>query len=247
MLDGDWSSDVCSSDLGMTITAFLPCRAGSQRVPFKNTRPFADRADGLVGIKLEQLVACDAIDEIVLSTNDEAVIAIGERWVERAGGRMRIDRRPDHLCDSSTSTDAVIGYVPSIIAEGDILWTHVTSPFFDAGDYADAILRYREGLASGDYDSLMGVTGIHGFIWNEAGPITYDRAVEKWPRTQTIKPLFEINSSIFIAPIEVYRDQGDRVGQRPILHDIGKAKTVDIDWPEDFDIAEMLWKIRTAS
>ena len=66
----------------MTIVAFLPCRAGSQRVPHKNTRRFGDHEDGLVGIKLEQLVACESIDEIVLSTNDEAVLAIGHQWID---------------------------------------------------------------------------------------------------------------------------------------------------------------------
>ncbi len=230
----------------MSMIAFLPCRAGSQRVPLKNTRAFGDRPDGLVGIKLQQLVACDHIDEIVLSTNDEAVLTIGEQWIGRAGGRLRIDRRPDHLCASSTSTDEVIAYVPTIIPEGDILWTHVTSPFFDSADYAQAIDLYRAARASGAHDSLMGVTKMHGFIWNENGPITYDRAVEKWPRTQTLKPLFEVNSAIFIAPTDVYREQGDRIGRTPLLHDVGKAKTVDIDWEEDFEIAQALWNMRVA-
>jgi CMP-N-acetylneuraminic acid synthetase len=30
------------------------------------------------------------------------------------------------------------------------------------------------------------------------------------------------------------------------LHDVGKAKTIDIDWEEDFEIAETLWNRRTA-
>ncbi|MDB5687655.1 MAG: acylneuraminate cytidylyltransferase, partial [Rhizorhabdus sp.] len=207
---------------------------------------FGDRPDGLVGIKLQQLVACKRIDEIVLSTNDEAVIAIGEQWLDRAEGRLRIDRRPDHLCASSTSTDEVIAYVPTIIPEGDVVWTHVTSPFFDSDDYVDAIDIYEAALNAGTHDSLMGVTKMHGFIWNDQGPITYDRAVEKWPRTQTLTPLFEVNSAIFIAPISVYKDQADRIGQTPLLHDVGKAKTVDIDWEEDFEIAQSLWNMRAA-
>lgn len=230
----------------MRITAFLPCRAGSQRVPQKNTRRFGNRPDGLVGIKLQQLVACERIDEIVLSTNDDAVLAIGEQWAERSGGRLRIDRRPDHLCASSTSTDEVIAYVPTIIPMGDILWTHVTSPFFDSDDYTQAIDIYEAARKAGTHDSLMGVTKMHGFIWNERGPITYDRAIEKWPRTQTLEPLFEVNSAIFIAPVDVYREQGDRIGKLPLLHDVGKAKTVDIDWEEDFEIAQALWNMRTA-
>ncbi|RYJ04005.1 MAG: acylneuraminate cytidylyltransferase family protein [Acetobacteraceae bacterium] len=229
----------------MPVIAFLPCRAGSQRVPHKNTRPFADRPDGLLGIKLEQLLACTAIDEVILSTNDEAVIAIAQPWLQAHQGRMRLDRRPDHLCASSTRTDDVIEYVPSIVPDGDVLWTHVTSPFFGAEDYAAAIAAYRAARAAGTHDSLLGVTELKTFIWNGEGrPINYDRAQEKWPRTQTLTPLYEVNSAIFIAPVPVYRACDDRVGERPLIYSIPKDKTVDVDWEEDFVIAAELWRIR---
>ena len=229
----------------MPVIAFLPCRAGSQRVPQKNTRPFADRPDGLLGIKLEQLLACTAIDEVILSTNDEAVIAIAQPWLAAHEGRMRLDRRPDHLCASSTRTDDVVEYVPSIIPEGDVLWTHVTSPFFGAEDYAAAIAAFRAARAAGTHDSLLGVTELKTFIWNRDGhPINYDRAQEKWPRTQTLTPLYEVNSAIFIAPVSVYRACDDRVGEHPLIYSIPKDKTVDVDWEEDFVIAAELWRIR---
>lgn len=232
----------------MPVIAFLPCRAGSQRVPHKNTRPFADRPDGLLGIKLDQLLACPDIDQVVLSTNDAAVIAIAERRVARAGGRLRIDLRPDHLCASSTRTDDVITYVPGIIPAGDVLWTHVTSPFFGAADYTAAIAAYRAAVAAGTHDSLLGVTELRTFIWNAGGrPVNYDRAIEKWPRTQTLQPLYEVNSAVFIAPAAIYRQFDDRIGARPLLHAIPKDKTVDVDWEEDFIIAAELWRIRHGS
>ncbi len=226
------------------VTAFLPCRAGSQRVPHKNTRPFADRGDGLLGIKLDQLLDCRAFDSVVLSTNDDAVEAIAQPYLARAGGRLRVDRRPDHLCSSATSTDEVVAYVPSIIGEGDVVWTHVTSPFFGADDYAAALAAYRAARAAGTHDSLMGVTVLHTFLWDESGPINYDREREKWPRTQTLRPLYEVNSAIFIADAGTYRARGDRIGARPVLHAIPKEKTADVDWEEDFAIAAELWRLR---
>ncbi|MBP0444263.1 hypothetical protein J8J14_05675 [Roseomonas sp. SSH11] len=228
----------------MPVTAFLPCRAGSQRVPHKNTRPFADRQDGLLGIKLEQLLSCPVIDVVVLSTNDPEVEAIAAPHVAGSDGRLRLDRRPDHLCSSSTSTDEVIGYVPSVIPEGDVLWTHVTSPFFGAPEYAAAIATYQAARAAGTHDSLMGVTELRTFIWNAKNSVNYDRSVEKWPRTQTLAPLYEVNSSIFIANAETYRTQGDRIGATPLLYAIPKDKTVDVDWEEDFIIAAELWRLR---
>ena len=37
------------------------------------------------------------------------------------------------------------------------------------------------------------------FIWKESEPINYNRNLEKWPKTQTIEPLWEVNSGIFLA------------------------------------------------
>lgn len=228
------------------LTAFLPCRAGSRRVRHKNTRPFAGQEDGLLGIKLRQLLATPEIDLVLLSTNDSRVIEIAERQLPGSEGRLHIDHRPDHLCASSTSTDEVISYVPSVVPEGDVLWTHVTSPFFDASEYRAAIAAYRAALAAGTHDSLMGVLALQSFIWDDRGPVNYDRDREKWPRTQTLPPMYEVNSSIFIADVATYRERQDRIGERPLLYPVSKEKTVDVDWEEDFAIAAELWQLRKA-
>jgi CMP-N-acetylneuraminic acid synthetase len=128
------------------ITAFLPCRKGSERVKNKNTRPFAGLEGGLTRIKLEQLIQVSAIDEIVLSTNDEEVKAIGRSL---AHPKIHTDDRPEHVATSRTSTDELIAYVSSIIATGTVLWTHVTSPFIGAADYAEMIAAYQKALGEG--------------------------------------------------------------------------------------------------
>ncbi|SHE54210.1 acylneuraminate cytidylyltransferase family protein [Dysgonomonas macrotermitis] len=222
----------------MKISAFLPCRAGSERVPHKNTRSFAGIEGGLLKMKLRQLIACDSIDEIVLSTNDDEVIRIAESLSEP---KIRIDRRPEHLATSSTSTDDLIKYVPQVIKEGAVLWTHVTSPFIDEELYSKAIDQYKQILSEGDYDSLMSVMALRTFIWNKTGAVNYDRDKEKWPRTQTIEPLFEIDSGIFLADIDIYNNLQDRVGKKPLLFENNDIAAFDIDWEEDFFIAEAIY------
>ena len=51
------------------VNVFLPMRAGSERVPNKNTKPFSGVQGGLCKIKLEQLINCNLIDTILVSTN----------------------------------------------------------------------------------------------------------------------------------------------------------------------------------
>ncbi|MFB9051985.1 cytidylyltransferase domain-containing protein [Formosa undariae] len=220
------------------ITAFLPCRAGSERVPGKNTKMFSGIKGGLLEVKLNQLLQARLIDRIVVSTNDQEVIDIAKSIDKN----IIIDRRPEHLATSATSTDELINYVPSIIKEGHVLWTHVTSPFLTNKVYDQAISTYLKEIETSKYDSLMSVNKIQSFLWNKEGSINYDREVEKWPRTQTISELFEINSGIFLNAVENYNIYGDRIGKKPFMFESEGYASFDIDWPQDFKLGEMIYK-----
>ncbi|GAM69534.1 acylneuraminate cytidylyltransferase [Vibrio sp. JCM 19236] len=221
----------------MSINVFLPCRKGSQRIPNKNTKEFAGIKGGLLEIKLGQLIKCKSIDTIVVSSNDDVVLDFVSKYSDN---RIVIDERPEHLGSSETSTDDLIEYVPSIIQEGHILWTHVTSPFIDQEVYDNIISSYKKGLNEG-FDSLMTVKEIRGFIWNKTGPISYDRNIEKWPRTQTIEPLYEVDSSVFMSGVKLYKQLNDRIGVNPFIYVQNGDQAIDIDWPEDFTYAESRW------
>ena len=218
------------------INVFLPCRKGSERVPGKNTRKFSDFENGLIEIKLAQLEAARLIDKIYLSTDDERIL---DYVSGRSSEKIITHHRSVDLATSTTSTDSLIKHACQLITKGQILWTHVTSPFFNASAYDQMIKRYFAMLDEG-FDSLMTVTELRGFIWNEEGPLTYDRAIEKWPRTQTLSPLLEVNSAAFISSRENYLNHEDRIGLNPYPFRISKIEAFDIDWPEDFLIAEAI-------
>lgn len=222
------------------MTVFLPCRAGSERVKNKNIKKFAGLEGGLTKIKIQQLLDIPAIDEIVVSTDDNEVIKIAQSFKSE---RIRIDKRPAHLAQSSTSTDELIEYVGQIIKGGDILWTHVTSPFVNAETYSRAIGKFHE-VQKESHDSLMSVSKIQTFLWSKEGAFNYDPVVEKWPRTQTLKPLYEINSAFFIANHLTYISQKNRIGSCPYLFETSKIENIDIDWEEDFAFAEQVWRLR---
>ena len=218
------------------VIAFLPMRKGSQRVKNKNIKDFANIKGGLTFIKISQLLKSKKIDKIIVSTNDEEVKNIALSF---NSSKISIDDRPEHLASSETSTDDLVKYVPTIINGGIVLWTHVTSPFVNETIYDDMIEKYLD--ETDNFDSLMSVTKIQKFLWDKTKPINYDKSKEKWPRTQTIEPIFEVNSGAFIADIEVYKSLNDRVGDKPYLYELSEKEAFDIDWEDDFDIAEVLW------
>jgi CMP-N-acetylneuraminic acid synthetase len=223
-----------------TVDVFLPMRAGSQRVPNKNTKIFAGIEGGLCKIKLQQLLKCDRIGTIFVSTNDPRVEEISKGF---NSNKIKVVNRPDTLATSSASTDSLIRYVPSIVPDGHILWTHVTSPFIGSDIYTKIINKYFKNLTQ--FDSLMTVTKIQKFIWNGDQPINYDRNQEKWPRTQTIRPLWEVNSGAFLTSKSIYEKNMDRIGNNPYLFELTEETAFDIDWLPDFKLAESLYQVKS--
>jgi CMP-N-acetylneuraminic acid synthetase len=218
------------------VSCFLPCRKGSERVPRKNIKSFAGNTFGLIEVKLKQLLNSRCIDEIVLSTNDEEILNYAHSLKQR---RIRLHQREEALSSNTTSTDQLVAHALSLIPKGHILWTHVTSPFITGERYDNIISCYRDQLERG-YDSLMTTTPLQNFLWQDNKPINYDRVAEKWPRTQTIKPVHEVNSGAFLTSSSIYADHEDRIGLRPYLYELDKLASHDIDWREDFLIAECM-------
>jgi N-acylneuraminate cytidylyltransferase len=221
------------------ISVFLPTRKGSERVRSKNTRSFAGIEGGLLKIKLQQLLNCNEVDEVVLSTNDSASIEVASHFYS---SKLKVVERPDNLALSSTSLVDLVNYVPGICTYPDILWTHVTSPFLVAEDYSSVIKNYYLQIENG-YDSLMTVKPIRNFIWDKDSCDLINRNnSEKWPRTQDLKVFFEIDSAVFLTSKEQYLKNNDRIGVNPFLFELNTIKSFDVDWEEDFRIAEILYK-----
>ena len=221
------------------IAFFLPTRKGSERVKNKNTRPFADIEGGLVENKIKQLLSTKHIDEILFSSNDEMCIAIAEKYT--SDSRLRIIPRPNELCLSTTNLQDLICYVPTITNADHILWGHVTTPLVEAKVYDTAIEQYLSKIIKG-YDSLVSVKELKNFLLNQEGKLVNNTTNIPWPRTQDLEPLYEINHAIFLAKRSVYTEQKNRIGQKTLLYIMDEIRSKDIDWEEDFKIAEIMYK-----
>lgn len=219
------------------IAFFLPTRKGSERVKNKNTRPFADIEGGLVENKIKQLLSTKHIDEILFSSNDEMCIAIAEKYT--SDSRLRIIPRPNELCLSTTNLQDLICYVPTITNADHILWGHVTTPLVEAKVYDTAIEQYLSKIIKG-YDSLVSVKELKNFLLNQEGKLVNNTTNIPWPRTQDLEPLYEINHAIFLAKRSVYTEQKNRIGQKTLLYIMDEIHSKDIDWEEDFKIAEIM-------
>ena len=222
----------------MKYVVFLPCRSGSQRIKNKSIKKFLKFKLGLFEIKINQLIKLN-VDKIIVSTDIKDIFKYLKKFNSK---KIILDKRPKNLCSSKTTTDDLIKYVPKIIKDGHVIWTHVTSPFFSQKDYRKAINLYKRKIKLGSYDSLMSVNCNKKFIWFNNKPLNYDRKKRKWPFTQKIKPITEINSAIFINSIENYKKYNDRIGNKPFLFKNSGFTNIDIDEEKDFRIAELVYQ-----
>lgn len=220
---------------------FLPTRKGSERVINKNTRPFAGIEGGILKVKLDQLLAVDRISTIIVSTNDEATIKIAESY---NNPRIKVVERPEYLCLSSTVIQDFINYIPTIVDAEHIFWVHTTAPFADIKVLNDALDVYeKKVLFEKEYDSLLSVTKIQQFLWSEKENkcVNHDRTKVLWPRTQDLEPLYEINHAFYINSKENFLKIHDRIGIKPYLYELDKIHSLDIDWGDDFALAEIVY------
>jgi CMP-N-acetylneuraminic acid synthetase len=128
-----------------------------------------------------------------------------------------------------------------VIKSSHILWGHTTTPFVQAADYDKGIELYFSKLDQG-FDSLISVMPLQNFLLDkEAKVFNYDAGKERWPRTQDLPVLFEVNHAMFIAPRETYVKAKNRIGAKPFLYEMDKIKSFDIDWDDDFLMAEAIY------
>lgn len=230
------------------ISIFLPVRSGSKRVLKKNTRPFHPNGMSLFEYKLAQIEKIkNDVDEVVISTNDQEIIdQIPDRLKDT---NIRLVVRPDHLCTSDTKVQDLITHAAEATKGDAIFWMHVTSPFVDENDYRAAIKQYKAIIESGEGDSLLSVNKMQQFIWSdkEGKIINVDREVNPWPNTQDLDPLYEINHAFYINSRKNYDTLKDRIGKSPAFYICEGLKKIDIDWHDDFVVAQHLISFYEAS
>ena len=62
-------------------------------------------------------------------------------------------------------------------------------------------------------------------------------------RTQDLPPLFEENSNFYIFSKDAFKAADEkRIGIKPMMYETPKMESVDVDFPEDFELAEFIYK-----
>lgn len=220
----------------MKITALLPMKGHSERVPNKNMRLFAGKP--LYHCIARVLEASPLISSIVINT-DSPVIA---KDAEKHFSKVRIVNRPENLQGDMVPMNDIIGYDVSVCEEEHFVQTHSTNPLLKRDTLERAVNSYFDNLPT--YDSVFSVTKLQTRLYWESGePVNH--IPRELLRTQDLPPLFEENSNFFIFSRSSFETAGQkRIGVKPYMFPMDKLEALDIDEEEDFILAETLYTMR---
>ncbi len=211
----------------MKTVVLLPIKLNNQRVPGKNIKKFSDGTP-LMELIQKSCLGSKKVDDIYVYCSNPKVqeyIIPGVKYLER----------PDFLDgDGANSNDIIREFIKTI--DADIyVETHATGPFTRAASI-DACI---EAVASGDYDSAFLAKRMQEFLWQNGTAMNFD--IQHFPRTQDLIPIYSEAPGAYVFTKNTFEKYQRRVGIKPYIHEISELESRDIDYPEDFEIANALY------
>lgn len=212
----------------MKVVAIIPIKLGSVRVPQKNIKPFFDGTP-LMHFIQRTCLESELIDEVYIYCSNEDI-------KEYVLPGVKFLKRPEFLdLDSANANDFIREFMKSVDADIYVN-AHTTSPFAKVETIDDCI----EKVSSGEYDSAFCAENIKTFMWSEGKPINFDPS--NFPRTQDLPDIYGETSIAYVFTKESFIKNNRRLGVKPYIKEVGKIEAMDIDYPEDFEIANAVYK-----
>ena len=225
--------------------AVIPARGGSKRIPRKNIRDFCGKP--IIAWPIELALACGLFEHVIVSTDDPEVQAVA-----RAHGAEVPFTRPADLSDDHATTLAVISHATRwALGQGwplsAVCCVYATAALLESHDLAAGLTA----LDSGRWDYVLTATTFEAPIHRGFLTTVDDGVAMLFPefaatRSQDLPVVLHDAAMCYWGRPHAW------VEQRPILSASSRVVRVprqqaqDIDTPEDWAIAEALFRARAA-
>jgi len=225
----------------MKILGLIPARGGSKGIPRKNIKLLGDRP--LIDYTIKTGLACKQLDALVVSSEDEAIIAVSKN----AGAAAPFIRPVALASDTAPTIDTVLHalhYFENINQSFDaVCLLQATTPFRHLTDLETAIQTFIQS----DADSLISVNKVpHQFnphwIFEKAADGDYLKIAtgekEIISRRQDLPPAYYRDGAIYLTKTKVILEKKSLYGDKIIHHLMTNSPDINIDTMEDWKKAE---------
>lgn len=209
---------------------FIPIKLNNQRLPGKNIKYLGDKPLAFYQ-QNELLKIKDMFKKIVVFCSDDSIKDYLLPGIEFL-------RRPAWLDGFEIKCNDII---KEFMKENTSDWyvlDHVTAPYVKADTISDIVERvcFQKDTASDGFDSGFAARGIKNFLWMGNKPVNFD--IQDVPRTQDLETVFVDKCGPYVFSRDGFIKTNRRIGMNPYIKELSFRESIDIDTPEDFEIAK---------
>ncbi len=210
----------------MKTAAFLPAKGSSQRIPNKNTMLLD--GEPLFLRSLKKLTACPSVDEVWLDTESPEIVELASDI------KCRVLRRDPTLASNKTNGHQL--FLNEVAQTNADICVQLlgTSPFIKIETIEKAIAALATDTR---YDSVVAIRKEKQYRWAQGGPI-YD--ANHIPNSSDLEDTVIESMGLYAVRRETALATRRRIGNHPLLLEIGPLESVDVNWPKDFEMANLI-------
>ena len=219
--------------------AIIPARGGSKRIPRKNIRAFCGKP--MIAWPIAAASESGLFDHIIVTTDDEEIAQIARE----AGAEVPFTRPPELSDDHSGTTDVVVHALEWAIAAG---WPveaacciYATAAFVAPEDLTDAHAQLTTGCDFVFPALRYGHPPQRGFVRAEDGSPALLQPEHRSTRTQDLPAVFHDAGQFYWGTRDAWLERRAVFGENSRFVELPAARAVDIDRPDDWDMAERLF------
>jgi CMP-N,N'-diacetyllegionaminic acid synthase len=217
--------------------ALIPARGGSKGIPRKNIKLIGGKP--LIVWTIEAALRSSLLSAVVVSTDDLEIADVARR----AGAQVPFMRPAELAQDQTPGLDPVLHALNKLPQFDSVLLLQPTSPLRTTADI-DACLQLAL-LHNAPSVVSVSETDTHPY-WTYR--VTEDQALRRFvdaepiARRQDLPQAFALNGALYFADANWLRSSGTFVGPETLAYVMAKERSVDLDTPLDWKLAELLLK-----
>mgnify|MGYP000250280546 CR=1 FL=1 len=210
----------------MKIVAILPAKGSSSRIESKNLKLLDGQP--LFLHSLTRLVESGIFDDVYLDTECEEIIELAS-VVD-----CKVLKRDPLLASNKTDGNRLFYNEVKQIDADIYVQVLCTSPFIELSKVKDAINKI---CSSEEYDSAVLVKKDRQYTWSDGSP---DYDISNIPNSVDLGDTIIETMGLYVVKREAALATKRRIGDRPYLIEASPLDAIDVNWPEDFDLAELI-------
>ena len=211
----------------MKVVVMIPIKLNNERVPGKNLKCFSDGTP-LINFIQKACLNAKKVDEVYVYCSNEAV-------KEYLLPGVKFLRRPEFLDTSVVNCNDIIREFMKEVEADIYIASHATGPF----TRSESIDKCVEAVQTGRYDSAFLARRLQEFLWQNGNAMNFD--IQNFPRTQDLVPVYSEAPGAYVFTKDTFLKYDRRVGMKPYICVISEIEARDIDYQDDFDIADAIY------